>query len=152
MLQIIQVITKLHFCKISNPKMLSCLKFFLWLKTLPQCFVFDTIYINWSTNQILYHAINNTVQASCISHITTQNHAKKQPCYAISKHYHNTPKLLQNSPTLLLLTQSKSALSQPHICTKLAYKSCIKKAMKTTYPNNSNCYLFPSRNPIKTHL
>ena len=31
-----------------------CLDFFLWLKTLPQCFVFDTMCINCSTNQTCF--------------------------------------------------------------------------------------------------
>ena len=45
---------------------------------------------------------------------------------------HNTPKLLQSSPAMLLL-----------ICTKLAYKSCTSKAMKIEYPNYSNLICFP---------
>ena len=118
--------------------------FSLWLKTLSQCFVLDTMCIKYSTRLSLFHATNFAVQVEqsmiCCIATTPQNQLHCCPtknlvlCCTINLH------LLSYSPKLLYAVCSNLHHNNPKISSKwqkkivwIKYQNSRKKQFKMTY-------------------
>ena len=71
--------------------------------------------------------------------LRSEHHQIPKPRLSILLHFYST--VLQPAATTLQGAADPvhaCVFLKPHICTKLAHKICIKKSMKTAYPNSSN--------------
>ena len=139
MMQVIQVITKWHFCKITNSKTMS------WLsslkETLPHYFALDIMYMKYSTRPNLCHATNYTVQVEqnviCHTATTLRASLEKSLCYA-SPQVCMLPNTVQNCS---MQSAQACIITAPKLHKNGKGKLC-EESIKTVGKNNSKITYF----------